>query len=364
MSRFEERRDKLRHLLKKTGADALLVTSFVNVTYLTGFAGDDSYLLLRCDGETLLSDPRYTTQLGLECPEIELLIRRPGVSMLQAVARAIRAAGVGRLAVEGDSMTVSMRDRIADKLPKLEILVTSAMVENLRQIKDKDEVARLRKAIWQAERAFAVLRATVRPDQTEKELADELEHQFRLFGAKDCAFATIVAVGDRAALPHATPTRRTAGEGEMLLVDWGANEGLYKSDLTRVLALGKISPKLRRVYRVVLAAQTQAIAAIRPGASAHAVDAVARGIIAKAGLGGYFGHGLGHGLGLEVHEAPRLAAKSPTVLKPGMVVTVEPGIYLPGWGGVRIEDDVLVTRQGHEVLTSVPKQLEEIEVRS
>ena len=214
MSRFEERRDKLRHLLKKTGADALLVTNFVNVTYLTGFTGDDSYLLLRRDGETLLSDPRYTTQLGQECPEVELLIRRPGVSMLQAVVRAIRSAGVGRLAIEGESMTVSMRDRIAGKLPKLEILATSAMVETLRQIKDKDEVARLRKAIWQAERAFAVLRATVRPEQTEKELADELEHQFRLFGAKDCSFPTIVAAGDRAALPHATPTQRRAGEGE------------------------------------------------------------------------------------------------------------------------------------------------------
>ena len=205
-----------------------------------------------------------------------------------------------------------------------------------------------------------MLRATVRPEQTEKELADELACQLRLFGAKDCAFPSIVAVGPRAALPHAVPGANRVGEGEILLVDWGADEGLYNSDLTRVLVTGRISPKLRRVYGVVLDAQTKAIAAVRPGVTGHDVDAVARGVIAKAGFGRFFGHGLGHGLGLEVHEAPRLAVNNLTVLKPGMVVTVEPGIYLPGWGGVRIEDDLLVTRHGHEVLTNVPKQLEEV----
>ena len=220
----------------------------------------------------------------------------------------------------------------------------------------------LRKAVWQAEKAFGVLRATLRPEQTEKELVDELARQLRLFGAKDCAFPSIAAVGPRAALPHAVAGSNRVGEGELLLVDWGADEGLYKSDLTRVLVMGRISPKLRRVYGVVLDAQAQAIAAVRPGVTGHDVDAVARGVIAKAGFGRYFGHGLGHGLGLEVHEAPRLAANIATVLKPGMVVTVEPGIYLPGWGGVRIEDDVLVTSHGHEVLTSVPKQLDEVVV--
>jgi Xaa-Pro aminopeptidase len=359
MNGHQERRDKLRRGLKKSGAQALLVTNFTNVTYLTGFTGDDSYLLLRPDGEVLLSDPRYTTQLGEQCPDVDLHIRRPGASMLQAVVKVLRSSGVSRLGIEAESMTVWLRERIAAKMPKLEIVSTSGLVEEMRQLKDQEEVALLRKAIWQAEKAFGVLQATVRPEHTEKELADELEHQFRLFGAKDCAFPSIVAVGPRAALPHATPSDKRVGEGEMLLVDWGANEGLYKSDLTRVLAIGRIGPKLRRVYGVVLDAQTRAIAAVRPGALAHDVDAVARGIIAKAGYGRYFGHGLGHGLGLEVHEAPRLAVNNQTVLKPGMVVTVEPGIYLPGWGGVRIEDDVLVTRRGHEVLTSAAKELEQ-----
>ena len=359
MDRYEARRDRLRRAVKKAGAEALLVTDFTNVTYLTGFTGDDSYLLLRGDGEVVLSDPRYTTQLGEECPGLDLHIRRPGTSMIQASAKVLRSAKIGRLGIEAESMSVALRDQIAAKRPKMEILPTSELVETLRQIKDKGEIARTRRAILYAEKAFGVLRASLRPEKTEKQVVHELEYQMRVFGAKDSSFSTVVGVGPRAALPHANPTGRRVGESDFLLVDWGANEGLYNSDLTRVLVTGRISPKLERVYGVVLRAQTRAIAAIRPGVAARDVDRVARTVIAKAGFGRYFGHGLGHGLGLAVHEAPRLAANSQAVLKPGMVVTVEPGIYLSGWGGVRIEDDVLVTRGGHEVLTHVPKRLEE-----
>ncbi|MEN6452452.1 MAG: Xaa-Pro peptidase family protein [Thermoguttaceae bacterium] len=359
---FQARRDRLRKAIKAAQLDALLVTDFTNVTYLTGFTGDDSYLLVRQDGELMLSDPRYTVQLGEECPGLDLSIRPPGATMLQGIVRALRSAKVGRLGVEADSMTVGFRDLIAKKLPKLEIVAASGLVERLRLIKDKDEIARLRTAVWQAEKAFAVLRSTLRPEMTEKNAADELEHQFRLFGAKNAAFPTIVAVGPRAALPHATPGQQRIRDDDFVLIDWGANEGLYNSDLTRVLVTGRISPKLERVYQVVLEAQRRAIAAVGPGKVAADVDDVARAYIAKAGFGGRFRHSLGHGLGLMVHEGPRVAIKSQTVLKPGMVVTVEPGIYLPGWGGVRIEDDVLVTRTGHEVLTHAPKQLEEMVV--
>ena len=205
---FQARRDRLRKAFQKAGVDALLVTDFTNVTYLTGFTGDDSYLLVRRDGEIVLSDPRYITQLGEECPGVDLHIRPPGVTMLQAVVRVVRAARIGRLGIEGDSMTVGLRDRMAEKLPKVEIVATSGLVEQLRLIKDKEEIARLRQAVWQAEKAFAVLRSTLRPEMTEKEAADELEHQFRLFGAKDAAFPSIVAVGPRAALPHAAPTQK------------------------------------------------------------------------------------------------------------------------------------------------------------
>ncbi len=348
---FQSRRDRLRKAFRKAGADALLVTDFTNVTYLTGFTGDDSYLLVRRDGEIVLSDPRYVTQLDEECPGLDLQIRPPGVSMLQAVVRAVRTAKIAKLGIEGDSMTVGLHDQLAEKLPKTELVATSGLVEQLRLTKDAEEIERLRRAIWQAERAFAVIRSTLRPEMSEKQVADELEHQFRLFGAKDAAFPSIIAVGPRGALPHAVPTKKRVGDDDFVLIDWGANEGLYCSDLTRVLVTGKISPKFERIYRVVLEAQTRAIAAIRPGAVGHEVDNVARAFITKAGFGRRFRHGLGHGLGMLVHEEPRLAVKNQTVLRPGMVVTVEPGIYLPGWGGIRIEDDVLVTRSGHEVLT-------------
>jgi Xaa-Pro aminopeptidase len=357
------RRDRLRAALAKTGAEALLVTDFTNVTYLSGFSGDDSFLLLHRDGDLLLSDPRYTTQLGEECPGLELHIRSPGISILLATIKVLRSAKIRRLAIEGDAMTVGMRERIAEKLPKMEMRATSGLVEKLRQIKDKGEIAQLRQAVWYAEKAFAVIRAGLQPDKTEKDIADELETQMRRFGARSGAFPAIVGVGPRAALPHATPGSHRVGDSGFVLIDWGAKGGLYHSDLTRVLVTGKISPKFarfERIYRVVLEAQTRAIAAIRPGATSQEIDGIARGVISQAGFGRRFGHGLGHGVGLAIHEAPRLAAKNTTVLRPGMVVTVEPGIYLPGWGGVRIEDDVLVTRHGHEVLTSVPKEWDEV----
>lgn len=361
--RYPERRDKLRQAIRKAGVEALLVTDFTNVSYLTGFSGEDAYLLVQHTGEVLISDGRFTTQLDEECPGLERFIRKTGVLLSEATTKVLSLAKIGKLAVEADAMTVAFREKIGSKLPNLEITPTSGLVEELRQIKDKEEIALIREAARQAEKAFAVLRATLRPEKTEKQVSDELEFQMRMFGARGVSFPSIVAVGPRAALPHARPTSVAIGSDEFVLVDWGADGGPYKSDLTRVLVTGKISPKLERIYRVVLNAQLEAIAAIRPGASLSDVDRVARQAIEREGFGRYFGHGLGHGLGMQVHEAPRMSPKASGSFRPGMVVTVEPGIYLPGWGGVRIEDDVLVTRTGHEVLTSVPKQLEEVVVR-
>ncbi len=359
---FSGRREKLRKLLKKSGADALLVTSGPNVTYLTGFTGDSSYLLVTRENQILISDGRYVIQIQEECPGLEMSIRRPGILLHQYVPKVLRSAAISRLAIEAESMTVALRERIAEKLPKLQIGATSGMVEHLRQVKDKEELALIRQAARIAEQSFDVIRAGIRPEQTEKQIGDALERQFRLFGGDGPAFDPIVASGPRGALPHAKVTDRRVGTGDTLLVDWGAQWRLYKSDLTRVLVTGKISTKLRRVYEVVLAAQARAIAAIRPGAPATEVDAAARGVIAEAGFGRRFNHGIGHGFGLEIHELPRMSDKSTSVLKPGMVVTVEPGVYIPGWGGVRIEDDILVTRDGHEVLTKLPKLLEELVV--
>jgi Xaa-Pro aminopeptidase len=254
---------------------------------------------------------------------------------------------------------VSLQQSLAKAMPNIELVVTENLVERLRIVKDKDEVDATRVACEQARRAFDVVRASIRPNMTELDVAAELEYQARRFGAKCLSFPAIVAVGPRAALPHARPTSRRLSESDFTLLDWGVNSGLYMSDLTRVLVTGKISPKLRKIYAVVLKAQLAAIDAIRPGRTGEQIDRVARKVITRAGFGKAFGHGLGHGTGLEIHEAPRLAVGHKTKLRPGMIVTVEPGIYVPGWGGVRIEDDVLVTRDGHEVLSDVPKQLED-----
>jgi Xaa-Pro aminopeptidase len=242
-------------------------------------------------------------------------------------------------------------------------------VERLRLVKDPDEVEQIRQAIHCAEKAFAMFRAMLRPDDTEKDLADALDNYMRRAGARGAAFPSIVAVGPRAALPHAPPTNRRAQESPLLLVDWGANGRFYKSDLTRVLlthnnspftgsgmarASSAVAPKIKEVYEVVLQAQRQAIAAVRPGVQAKEVDAAARAVIASAGYGAYFTHSVGHGIGMMIHEAPIMRANTEQLLQAGMVVTIEPGIYLPGFLGVRIEDDVLVTPEGCVVLTSVP----------
>jgi Xaa-Pro aminopeptidase len=271
----------------------------------------------------------------------------------------IEKAKCRRVGVEADSMTLAQRDGLSAAAPKVELVSTSAWVEDLRMIKDRDEIERTRRACDMARRTFEVVRAKITQSMTEAEIAAELEYQARRFGAKKLSFEPIVGVGPRSALPHGHATNKRVGEAEFTLIDWGVLEGLYMSDLTRVLATDRISPKLRKLYGVVLKAQRAGIEAIRPGAVCEDVDAAARAVIEKAGYGKHFGHGLGHSLGLEIHENPRFAKGNKTVLKPGMIMTVEPGIYFPGWGGIRIEDDVLVTRTGHEVLTSVPKELDE-----
>ncbi len=359
MDRYEQRRERLRRLVRKAGAEGILVTNFTNVTYLTGFTGDDSYLLVTAKNSVMISDFRYAIQLEEECPALDVVIRPLGVTIVESTAQTVKKAKVRKLGIEADSMTVGLRDELNEALPKTELVSTGSLVEQLRMIKDKGEVAAIRDAVRCAERAFGVIRASLRPEQTELEVAHNLENQLRLFGGTRCSFPPIVGVGPRAALPHATPTQRTIGESDFVLIDWGATAGHYMSDLTRVLVTGKISTKLQRIYNVVLKAQRQAIAAIKPGAILENIDAIARGVIEKAGFGKFFRHGLGHGLGLEIHEAPRLAVGKDQPMQTGMVVTVEPGIYLPGWGGVRIEDDILVTRSGHEVLTSVPTKFEE-----
>ena len=213
------------------------------------------------------------------------------------------------------------------------------------------------------ERAFTMVRAGLRVEETERDVADAIEAALRRCGATGSSFPPIVAVGTRAALPHARPTRTTRlSDADFVLIDWGASGDPYKSDLTRVLVTSKVTPKFEEIYRIVLDAQERAIRAIRPGARAHDIDAEARSAIDAAGFGGFFDHGLGHGIGMEIHEGPRIRKGSEDVLKAGNVITIEPGIYLPDWGGIRIEDDVLVTEDGCEVLSRIPRGIDSVRI--
>jgi Xaa-Pro aminopeptidase len=359
--RFARRREKLLKNLRSADCDALLVSNEKNVSYLTGFTGDSSTLILGKRHALLLSDTRYETQLEEECPGWETVIRTNRQPMEDIIAEVAKKAKIKSLGFESDTLTVSQHEKLREKADGVEWVALAGQVEELRQIKDAEEIAETREAVRLAERGFEVLKASLTPESTELEVAHDLEHTMRRFGARGVAFPPIVAVGDRAALPHAHPGRRRISEAGFVLVDWGAETfSGYKSDLTRILATGKIPPKLEKIYRVVLKAQQEAIQKIRPGAKCSDIDAAARNVIEAAGFGKNFGHGLGHSIGLSIHEWPRFAPTSEEELKPGMILTVEPGIYLPRFGGVRIEDDVLITKDGCEVLSKVPKQFEEI----
>jgi Xaa-Pro aminopeptidase len=369
MERYVQRRDQLVRRFADEGIDTLLITSLPNVTYLTGFTGDSSFLVLRKDRTILVSDPRYTQQIADECGTMATHIRSPAQKVHEAVADVLVKLGGRLVGFESSALTVAEYETFAKLCPTVSWKGAADRVEQLRMVKDATELELICDAIEMAERAFVVFRNLLRPEDTEKDLCDSMEWYVRHVGGQESSFRPIVAVGERAALPHAPPTKRTVDSGSLLLVDWGVNGGLYKSDLTRVLDTRTNSTfavnegdatKLEEVYAVVLRAQQAAIRAVRPGVQAQAVDAAARAVIAEAGYGDFFGHGLGHGIGLQIHEAPAIRQLSTTVLQPGMVFTIEPGIYLPEWGGVRIEDDVLVTADGCEVLSRLTRDLGEL----
>lgn len=354
-----KRLKKLQAKIRKASVQSMLITDVHNVTYLTGFTGDSSYLLVSKDSAILLSDTRYTTQIGEECPDLKVDIRDSRSTKLDSVARVVKQSKFSQVAYESDSITKSMYDQLVAKEVGTEWVATSGWCEELRAIKDKIELKAIRKSIQVAERSMQVIQSQLRGDQTERQIAHNLEHQIRAFGGTRCAFDPIVGVGPRAALPHGVPSEAKIADSFMVLVDWGAQVDLYASDLTRVLVTGRIQPKFRQVYETVLKAQLAAIRQIKPGVSLKTVDRAARKVIEDAGYGKRFGHGLGHGFGLQIHETPFMSPIHDGTLKAGMVITVEPGIYIPGWAGVRIEDDVLVTSDGHEVLSTLPKKLDE-----
>lgn len=366
---FAQRLDRLRAALREQNLDALLVTNPENRRYLSGYTGHDSGAdsagaLLISPGEVvLITDGRYIEQAGDECPSVRL-VKREG-EFAPVAAQVIRELGAGRVGFEATHVTVALRDDLEAALkeqqpegaPVVSLVATRKLVEPLRAVKDASELAAIERAVQITDDTFAYLCGWLRPGLTERQVALEIERYMREHGADGVAFNPIVASGPNAALPHATPTDRALGLGEPITIDMGARYAGYCSDLTRTVCLGEPGPEAQALYDAVLAAQTAATEGLRPGLNGKEADALARDALTASGHGEHFLHSLGHGLGLEIHENPRLSKFGEEhQLATGMVVTVEPGAYISGKTGVRIEDTAVITEDGVRVLSRAHKR--------
>jgi Xaa-Pro aminopeptidase len=336
--------------------DALLVSALPNLRYLSGFTGDNALLLVTSESQTLFTDPRFAIQASEECScTIKIAPRGP---LEPYVVESIRRKKLKRIGFEASRMIFDVHRRLKEALPLgASLKPIGPVIEKLRMIKSKDEIARIRKSVLTNSEAFMKTVKSIRPGVSESAIAAELEFQMRRLGAEKAAFETIVAVGARSALPHARPGNQRVAVDELLLIDMGSCQDGYMSDMTRTLFCGKPGRRIRSMYKSVLKSQLAAISAVREGATAGQVDRQARQVLESEGLGKYFVHSTGHGLGLEIHEPPRVGRRDKTRLEAGMVITIEPGAYIQGFGGIRIEDTVLVSKNGCEILTPTPKEL-------
>jgi Xaa-Pro aminopeptidase len=345
--------------LEADGLDALLVTHLPNIRYLTGFSGSAGLLLVRPDAAALITDFRYAVQAPAEAGTAAV-VEIDQKSVWDRLGRLLAADPPAALGLESQALTVRDAERLG-ALTRARLVPTTDLVERLRAVKSPEEVAAIRAAADLAQAALAETLPTVRAGLSELEIAAALEGALRRRGSEWHPFPTIVASGPRAALPHARTSPRTVEAGEWVLLDFGAQVDGYCADLTRTVVVGaRADERQRTIYELVRTAQRRALDHLRAGLTGREGDALARDVIAARGFGDAFGHSLGHGLGLEVHEGPRLAPTADAVLPLHAVVTVEPGIYLPGWGGVRLEDDVLLGADGAELLSDGRTELVEL----
>ncbi len=349
MSRLEN----LRQRMKKEGIDAYISLVPENRRYLSGFTGSAGTLLILPEQAFLLTDFRYLEQATQEAAEFTVV--KVGNDLFASIAEL--SFSVKRLGFEGDYLNFTDYCRLREALSQTELVSLSNIVLDLRSIKDPAEISLIRDAVRIADEAWATMLNSIKIGQSEEEIALELEFAMRRAGASGPSFDFIVASGGRSALPHGRASSKRIQKGELLTLDFGAIYKGYCSDITRTVIIGEPDDRQKEIYELVLAANRAGIEAVKPGLKGKEVDAVARNLIIKAGFGEFFGHGLGHSIGLGVHEGPNLNLREEKLLESGMVVTVEPGIYIPDWGGVRIEDMVLVTEQGCEVLTRSLKNL-------
>ena len=373
---LRKRHDSVRETLVAQDLGALVVTSLPNILYLTNFTGSSAIVVLTMDRVLFVTDSRYRTaiddtrQTAYECPDLQLVMVEGSYD--SALCRLLAGLPVNRAGFEAAHLTFRRYEWLTSCLaqkdtPTCHLVPTDDVVEGRRIRKDEYEIATLKEAARRLSDVARGLVAEIRPGRAEREVAMAIDARIRQAGFARPAFDTIVASGPNAALPHAQPGERTLTEGDLVVLDFGGVYDSYCVDLTRTISIGRAGERARAVHAAVLDAHDRAIAAVGPGRSRFEVDAAARETLGRHGLGGAFGHGTGHGLGIEVHEDPRIVQRRPDVdtrneaVQPGMVFTIEPGAYLPGWGGVRIEDDVLVTANGVEILTDVTTELIEIE---
>jgi Xaa-Pro aminopeptidase len=360
---IKHRLAKLRAKLQHQGLDTFLVLQAENRRYLSGFTGEDGQfdesagaLFITADEQILTTDSRYETQARMEAPEFEVYGYKKGLA--EALPEMLQALHAERLGFESARLSYLQFQRFEKQLKDHDLSVamipTEGVVEALRMIKEPQEIEAIRRSLAVSESVFETIRENLSPGISEKSLAWTLEKGLREKGAESVAFPPIVASGPNAALPHAVPTDRCVEHGEPILFDWGSRFHGYCSDISRTIVLGEPDSRLKTVYQVVRDAQSMAIEAIKPGITTQAVDKIARDHIAAKGFGDRFGHGLGHGVGLATHEKPYLSPIRPANLEVGMVTTVEPGIYIPEWGGVRLENMVVIEADGAVVLNCCP----------
>lgn len=352
---FDKRLEKLRVQIRKHKLDGVFITRRENYMYFSGFTGTSAFLVITENDAVLITDFRYTQQAGNQAPSFEVIEYKG--SLVIALNEVLKSRDVGRLGFEDTHMTVDKYNEYKNKLTVREMASVGGWVDEIRQVKDSTEIKVMKRAMKIADDTFAHILKYLKPGVAEIEIAAEMEHFMRRQGASGPSFDTIVASGKRSSMPHGVASEKRLEMGDAVTLDYGALYNGYCSDITRTVFLGQPDPVLKKIYGIVLEAQELAIAGAKKGMVGKEVDLIARDHIAKAGYGDYFGHGLGHGVGLEIHEEPRFSPSGNIKMKNGMVITVEPGIYLPGVGGVRIEDVVVIRNDKPLNLTGAPKDL-------
>ncbi|MFP4497303.1 MAG: M24 family metallopeptidase [Vulcanimicrobiota bacterium] len=351
--------EKLQHVIRTQNMDGILISNPINRKYYSNFSGSNGWLFVLPQNKYIITDNRYFSQVKRECPDFQLVkpTLKEGKNLKATLKRLFSQLNFsGKLGIETGSLSVKQFEEFKKDFPTLTWVSIDEYPQKHRILKNEYEIAEVRKAVHIAQSAFMNIKEYLAPGSTEREISARLTYHMRMAGATKESFDIIVGAGTNGALPHARSSQKRLQEGEAVVIDWGALvESGYQSDMTRTIFIGHPHPRMQEIYNTVLEAQLKAIKALKPGIACGEVDRIAREHIENAGYGEYFGHGLGHGIGLETHEAPSLGRDQETLLEPGMVVTIEPGIYLEDLGGVRIEDMALITETGSEILTSLPK---------